>query len=184
YLPVWILITTPLFVLFFLGGAWFFLKDKNKNRLLILMAAAMGVNLGLYFLLRPVVYDGLRHFLFLLPPLTLLAAMAALEFTQAHRSSRSWILVTALCLLDFFAVFSHAWNLHPYEYIYFNELVGGLKGAEGRFDNDYWGASFKEAVEWMETNETRGIAVGWLGTKEATAMSRTYKVALSGNPYQ
>jgi len=171
YLPVWLLITTPLFILFFLGGAWFFLKGKNKNRLLILMAAALGVNLALYGALRPVVYDGLRHFLFLLPPLTLLAAMAALEFTLAYRASRTGILVTALCLLDVFAVLSHFVNLHPYEYLYFNELTGGLKGAEGKFETDYWGASFKEAVDWMEANETKDL-------------QRTYRVALSGNSYQ
>jgi hypothetical protein len=37
-------------------------------------------------------------------------------------------------------------RLHPYEYIYYNELVGGVRGAEGRFDLDYWCTSFREGI--------------------------------------
>jgi hypothetical protein len=38
-------------------------------------------------------------------------------------------------------------RLHPDEYVYFNQTVGGLKGAYGRFDTDYWGNSYREAVK-------------------------------------
>ncbi|MBN2489800.1 MAG: hypothetical protein JXQ29_03000 [Planctomycetes bacterium] len=38
------------------------------------------------------------------------------------------------------------WHLHPLQYVYFNRLVGGLAGAAGRYDSDYWCASFREAV--------------------------------------
>ena len=62
-------------------------------------------------------------------------------------------------------------RLHPYEYIYFNGLTGGLKGAQGKFDNDYWGASFKEAVEWLKNNEIKDP-------------KKIYKIYGSGNPYQ
>jgi hypothetical protein len=48
------------------------------------------------------------------------------------------------------------WNmvvLHPFEYTYFNEAVGGLKGAAGKFETEYTGSSYKEAVEWLENHE-------------------------------
>lgn len=35
-------------------------------------------------------------------------------------------------------------ELHPNEYIYFNELIGGLPGAYGNYDTDYYGNSYKE----------------------------------------
>jgi hypothetical protein len=41
------------------------------------------------------------------------------------------------------------WRLHPYQMTYFNFLVGGLAGADGRYETDYWLASYKEAVEWV-----------------------------------
>jgi hypothetical protein len=34
--------------------------------------------------------------------------------------------------------------------LYFNRLVaGGLRGAVGRFDTDYWCLSYKEGTEWL-----------------------------------
>jgi hypothetical protein len=43
--------------------------------------------------------------------------------------------------------------LHPYEYIYFNDLSGGLTNAEGRFETDYWGAAYREAALWLKDHE-------------------------------
>jgi hypothetical protein len=40
-------------------------------------------------------------------------------------------------------------RLHPYEYVYYNNLIGGLDGAAHRFEMDYWGTSFKEAMEYI-----------------------------------
>jgi tetratricopeptide (TPR) repeat protein len=36
-----------------------------------------------------------------------------------------------------------------YSYIYYNQLVGGLKGAYGRYDTDYYFVSLREASEWL-----------------------------------
>jgi hypothetical protein len=62
-------------------------------------------------------------------------------------------------------------KLHPYEYVYFNELVGGFKGAYGKYETDYWVASMKEAVEWLKTNELKDP-------------NRTYKIFVLGHPPQ
>ncbi len=170
YLPVWFLVTTPLFLLAFLG-LWF-LKPLSvlKNDLALLMVLALGLNLVLYFGLHPVLYDGLRHYLFFLP---LLAALASLSFIglfeRGNWNSGAKTLVV-LAFLNLAWVGVHMVRLHPYEYVYFNELTGGLPGAQGRFETDYWGASFKEAVEWLRANEIKP--------------DRTYKINGSGNSYQ
>jgi hypothetical protein len=38
---------------------------------------------------------------------------------------------------------------HPYQHVYFNALVGGIRGADGWFDLDYWGLSYKAALEYI-----------------------------------
>ncbi len=150
YLPVFLLVTTPLFILGWFLASFTALKKTKANPLWLLLALALLVNLAFYFLLKPVVYDGLRHFLFLLPVMGVMAAGAFAEFLLTQRNRRVIGLTTAFLAL-FVAV--DLIRLHPYEYVYFNELTGGLRGAQARFETDYWGASFKEAVEWVKTRE-------------------------------
>ena len=44
-------------------------------------------------------------------------------------------------------------KFHPYYYIYFNELIG-QKNAQGQFDYDYWGASYKEMVQILKNDKS------------------------------
>ena len=48
-------------------------------------------------------------------------------------------------------VYACIW-LHPYQYIYYNELIGGVGGAFRKFDLDYSGTSFKEALRFINRN--------------------------------
>ena len=36
---------------------------------------------------------------------------------------------------------------HPHEYVFFNMLVGGLRGARFRYEMDYWGISYRRGLE-------------------------------------
>lgn len=38
---------------------------------------------------------------------------------------------------------------HPYYYLYYNELTGGLKGAYGNYETDYFYHSIREGSEWL-----------------------------------
>jgi len=40
-------------------------------------------------------------------------------------------------------------SLHPYEYIYYNQFIGGVSGAADRFETDYWATSYREAAEYV-----------------------------------
>jgi hypothetical protein len=92
-------------------------------------------------------FTGMRHFLFVVPPL---AALAGIGFDSvlAALSPRRWIAAGAAAALTL----SLAWNasvlvrLHPYEYMFYNQLVGGLEGAAGRYEMDYWVNMMPEAV--------------------------------------
>ncbi|MBL8833993.1 MAG: hypothetical protein JNL71_16500 [Rhodospirillales bacterium] len=113
-----------------------------------LLAFAILFPLASFAVLRPVTYDGIRHFLFVLPPL---AAVAALGLDRLVAASRGMPVVAraALAAMAFAVGGSHALYLreiHPYQYAYYNALVGGMRGAAGRFELDYWGSSYREAA--------------------------------------
>jgi len=42
-------------------------------------------------------------------------------------------------------------RLHPYEYLFYNPVVGGLEGASRRYELDYWFSSMPEALNQLET---------------------------------
>ena len=99
---------------------------------------------------RPVLYDGHRHFLFVLPPMAALAGYAFSEFlveTSLPAAVRGAALVGLLAVAKL--VLWDMAALHPYEYAYFNRLSGGLAAAQTRFETDYWGASYSEGIAWV-----------------------------------
>jgi hypothetical protein len=163
--------TTPLGLLLLIAFSLRFIQGFIQNELAVLLACAFGVNAGLVILFHPVLYDGLRHFLFLLPLLAALAALSAAAWLKAPAPKRLKIALAGLLVLHISWVGSEMVKLHPYEYVYFNDLIGGLKGSVSKFDNDYWGASTKESVEWIKN-------AGLSDPK------KVYQIFSSANPYQ
>lgn len=114
-----------------------------------LLATALAVPILVAIARRPVIYDGARHFLFLLPLLAVVAALGAdwllgCALASHHLAARR--AVPAALVVAALLEASTLVRLHPYEYVYFNRLVGGLRGAAGRFETDYWGVAFREAI--------------------------------------
>jgi 4-amino-4-deoxy-L-arabinose transferase-like glycosyltransferase len=143
YYPFWYLaITTPLPILFlFLVGLARTFRKPDKT--LWLFVLWFFIPLTRYLFPKIGVIDGIRHFEEVLVPMAALAAIGVETFVKKRVIFRI-LLVGALGLL--------IWNIvafHPYQITYFNELVGGTKGAYGRYDLDYWGTSQKEAVAWV-----------------------------------
>src|SRR5512135_349905 len=52
-----------------------------------------------------------------------------------------------------------AW-LHPYEYVYYNALVGWTGGIERQYENDYWFTSVCEAARYLDTVAGDGARIG------------------------
>ncbi|HEY6552563.1 MAG TPA: glycosyltransferase family 39 protein, partial [Vicinamibacteria bacterium] len=95
-------------------------------------------------------YDGLRHFLFVMPPLAVLAgASTATFFRTAGRAPR--IIAGVALAATGGASLVDMIQLHPYQAVYFNRLVaGGLERAITRYEGDYWCLSYKEGAEWLQ----------------------------------
>ncbi len=152
YLPLWLVITTPLYILlpFLISPLVLYLKKSRDSRLYQLMYLAIGINLALYMLIKPVIYNGLRHFLFLVPIITFVAVLTIFDLWELLKRVRPAIKYAFLALFVFLfgGLIKDFTGLHPYQYVYFNEVTNGLKGAQGKFDSDYWGTSYKQSTAW------------------------------------
>ncbi|MCK6450680.1 MAG: hypothetical protein L6R19_07450 [Alphaproteobacteria bacterium] len=95
-----------------------------------------------------VLFDGIRHMLFVVPPLTAAAALAIDRLWTWHPVARA----VTLALLGATAATQIVLMVrsHPYQYLVFNLASGGVRGAQERFELDYWGVSFREAVQLMQ----------------------------------
>lgn len=101
-----------------------------------------------------VLYDGIRHLLFLLPPLSVAGALGldrsarllSEPTVKARLPAARSVATGALVLWAGWQALTMA-RLHPYEAIWYNALVGGVRGAEGRFELDYWGSPLSEAAD-------------------------------------
>lgn len=97
---------------------------------------------------HPNVYDGMRHILFVLPALAVLAALGAARLVRIGGQHRRQ-LRSAFALLLLLAPVPDLIRLHPYQMTYFNRFVGGLQRAAARYETDYWVLSYQEAFAWV-----------------------------------
>ena len=102
---------------------------------------------------KAVVYDGIRHLLFVLPPLACLAGTTLAWLIRGSGSKSGRFQTLLLLALGIYLAFqaSVMIRLHPYQTVYFNSFVGGLPGAAGRYETDYWGNSYREAALELES---------------------------------
>ena len=156
YLPLLlgIQLTEPTWLLFILGlGVVVFrlFKKKLAWQSLGIVIFWFALMLGYVLAVRPPMYDGFRHFLFILPPIFIIAGFALeqiLAWTRAY-----WLRAFILLAILAFGI-SGGTKLYPYEYTYYNSFVGGTSGAEGTFETDYWLTCYKEAVEEFDSYST------------------------------
>jgi hypothetical protein len=97
---------------------------------------------------RPVVYNGIRHLVFILPPFAVLGGLAAAWIAQRLAAyGKSAVIAGSLALIAGLASpVVDMVRVHPYEYTDYNHLAGGVRGARDNFMLDYWGLSFKQAA--------------------------------------
>lgn len=166
YIPKLLLITTPVGILISALYAVFSIRKKPGQKLTVLVIMSLVLHLGMYIFLRPVVYNGLRHYLFLLPQIIILAALGLIKLIEFGGLRRVFgytlLLFTIVTIGRFYTL------MHPYEYLYFNETVGGIKNTYAQYELDYWGATDKEQSLWLRNyireNNIRSPAVSSCST--------------------
>ncbi|MEL7246893.1 MAG: tetratricopeptide repeat protein [Bacteroidota bacterium] len=155
YFYRWFFRTIPLYALLGLLGtlvaAPFLWRRYGKDyRLLFLLMA--GVFPGVYIVLKDsTLHDGWRHMIFVYPPLVVLISLfwnyILEQFLPKGKNWKYGVLAVLGLLIVEPASFIAANTSFPY--LYFNPAFGGVKGAYGQYELDYWGVSAKKAADWM-----------------------------------
>ena len=152
YLPKYMVITIPLIVF---GGltAFGILSKKilNKQNLLpygfILFSVLFPVVFVIYQ--KSNLYGSWRHFLFVYPSIILLSAIGlSYLFTGLKNKYITWAILL-FCLGLAIHPLRFMIRNHPFYYLYYNQLVGGLHGAYGKYETDYYYHSIKEGSDWL-----------------------------------
>ena len=158
YLPFMLLttLTEPVWILFTIGfaiGLWKLIKQKEKNGVVsISLTLSWLIILVAYVILRrPSMYDGFRHFMFIVPPIFIVTSFA-FEFLL-DKASISWLRASTILLILFPGILGIA-QLHPYEYAYYNSFVGGTNTVFRKYETEYWLTCYKQAVEELNQQET------------------------------
>ena len=81
--------------------------------------------------------------------------MRVLTFLAYHKQKLVVVGLVGLSLVAQVQVIKDMQDLHPYEYMYFSPLIGGVAGANGKYEMDYWGICNKPAGEWLAQNYTK-----------------------------
>jgi len=147
YLPVLLgmQMTEPVWALFALGLVAAGLRAREKRGLIALTVIWFIIPLVGFIVTRSPLYDNFRQVFFILPPVFMMAGVVM------ERIKRPVLQVVLMVLLIMPGIIDGL-RLHPYEYIYYNRLAGGVSGVLRKYELDYWGTSYREAADWLNAN--------------------------------
>jgi hypothetical protein len=121
----------------------------DRTGLLFLFLGWTVLPLGFLIWKESYLYDNFRQVLFLIPPFFLMAGLAIEKIIHLIRRPVPVVaFIFLICLPGFWADI----RLHPYQYIYYNQFIGGVSKASLDYNTDYWATSFKETAHYL--NET------------------------------
>jgi len=184
YLPVYIALALPELILVLLAASpiaalllarqrrW--IVDRTTALRFFILAFAIVFPVAYAVAIKAVLFDGMRHFIFVLPliaALTATLADRALDFLARFSLRRYAYGLLALYGMGHVTVMA---MLHPDEYVYYNGFIGGVEGAAGLFKLDYWANSYAEAVAGLEDHLRAEYG--------ADFMDRDFTVAVCGPP--
>ena len=173
YLPIMLTttLTEPVWFLFIAGvviGYWKLISDTGPHKPSNLITATLTLSwffvLVAYALIRkPAMYDGFRHFQFIVPPVFIFTGFAfEFLFEKVRQLSAtynlpltliSWLhagIVAAMVAPGLLGIA----QLHPYEYTYYNAFLGGTSGAFRSYETDFWLTCYKEAAQELNSAES------------------------------
>jgi len=179
YLPVWILITTPLLYIFlFCVGLFLIVKKLVTNRTISVFDSLniwiIIIPILMVVALNSVVYDGWRHVYFIFPSM-LFIAIGGLEYLQYKLiKSREGLIYFQSGIIAYCAYITGVMiYLHPYEHVYFNRFAGSsLKEIKQNYEVDYWGLSFIEGLKYIVHHDpSKHIQISYI---DATVLFNAY----------
>ena len=148
--------------------------DARRKTVLLMLTLAATLPLLIAMVKRPALYNGIRHFIFVIPPMTVLAGIAfAWGINWLKDNRRNWQPVAvAAFVFGLMLPLTEMVRLHPYQYTFFNHIAGTVRGADDLFMLDYWGLALKQASDGLREQLDE--------KQEAPPKGRKWKVAVCG----
>lgn len=153
YLPKYLGITIPLSI--FAGLIAFVLQTRKeftseyKLKLSLLLFTII-FPMAFVILKNSNLYGAWRHFLFVYPGIVLLSALGLHTFFIRFKQRFTRIFALSILLLLSIHPIKFMAENHPFYYLYYNQLTGGLKGAYGNYETDYYYHSMRQGAEWLK----------------------------------
>jgi len=152
YLPKSMLITIPILVL---AGMLLFIifsfRKPDREKMLLYGCLLFSIIFPVLFVIyeKSNLYSSWRQFLFLYPGIVILASIGYIHFYDFIR--KRYLQIILLAFLFFLALDPVKFMLRnpSYYYLYYNQIAGGLKGAESNYETDYYFQSQTEASAWL-----------------------------------
>jgi hypothetical protein len=146
----------------------------RRKTILLMLTLAATLPLVVAMVKRPALYNGIRHFIFVIPPMAALAGTAfarGMDWLKENR--RSWQpAAVAIFTFGLLLPLGEMIRLHPYQYTHFNHIAGTVRSADNLFMLDYWGLALKQASD--------GLREELVERQEVPPRGRKWKVAVCG----
>jgi hypothetical protein len=146
----------------------------RRKTILLLLTLAATLPIAIAMVKRPALYNGIRHFVFVTPPMTVVAGVAfAWGMNWLKENRRNWQpAALAVFMFGLMLPLTEMVRLHPYQYTHFNHIAGTVRGADDYFMLDYWGLALKQASD--------GLHEQLAERQEVPPHGRKWKVAVCG----
>ena len=182
YLPTLFALQLPEVMLVLMAGAVFSTfamltrreVPARRKTIMLMLTLAATLPLAIAMVKRPALYNGIRHFVFVIPPMAVLGGVAfAWTMERLRANHRTWqpVVLATFCF-GLALPLAEMIRLHPYQYTHFNHIAGTVRGADDRFMLDYWGLALKQASD--------GLREQLVERQEVPPRNRKWKVAVCG----
>ena len=123
--------------------------DFNNKFLIINLIAFFPILLVL--ILSANVYDNIRLFLFVIPFFCIIASFSINQLFKTFKDNTKNKIFVSIIFILFSVSFYRFLILTPYQYTYVNYVYPSYEKTIDKFEQDYWGTSYKELVKKMKS---------------------------------
>jgi len=169
YLPKWILISTPEFIILgfsigFISLIRYILKPTKSKQLFLELFVFFTLFFPIIYVLiiASNLYSGVRQMLFVLPLMVIISSFGIIKLINANLKKIVKVPVFALFLVLMILPARHQAATFPADYIYFNAVSGGNKKAWSNYEYDYYFHGIKKSSEYL---------IEFIGGKDAIVAS-------------
>ncbi|MBW1297142.1 tetratricopeptide repeat protein [Aquimarina litoralis] len=140
------------FLGFFLIPLLYFKETKQNILKLSMVLFASVFPMILIIIANPNSHDGSRQFMFLVLPMVILSAASWYKLFSMIPTKNIVRIVFGCMVFLMLQPLKFMIQYHPLQALYFSPIIGGVSGAFGNYEIDYYGVAAKSAVDWLSEN--------------------------------